>query len=124
MTATILIVEDNARNLKLVRDVLDYAGHRTLAAGAAEEGIELARAHRPDLILMDVQLPGIDGVQALERLRSDPTTRDIGVVALTALAMKEDRDRLLAAGFDGYLAKPITVRDLPDQVGGFLEGAA
>jgi len=116
MSATVLVVEDNALNLKLVRDVLGHAGYRVLEAGDAERGIELARAEAPDLILMDVQLPGIDGIEALRRLRADDATASIPVVALTALAMKEDRGRFLAAGFDGYLEKPVSVPALPGQV--------
>jgi CheY-like chemotaxis protein len=112
----ILIVEDNARNLKLARDVLNHVGYRTLEAENAEDGLALARAERPDLVLMDVQLPGMDGVEALARLRTDPLTADIPVVALTAFAMREDRDRLLAVGFDAYLEKPIDVREFPRQV--------
>ena len=116
----ILVVEDNPRNLKLARDVLCYAGYRTLEACNAEDGIRLANQHSPDLILMDVQLPGMDGDAALEILRESPGTRDIPVVALTAFAMKDDRDRLLATGFDGYLVKPISVPDFADQVGEFV----
>jgi CheY-like chemotaxis protein len=116
MTATVLVVEDNALNLKLVRDVLTHAGYRVLEAGDAERGIALARTERPDLVLMDVQLPGIDGVEALGRLRADPETASIPVAALTALAMKEDRERFLSAGFDGYLEKPVSVPALPGQV--------
>jgi CheY-like chemotaxis protein len=116
MSATVLVVEDNALNLKLVRDVLGHAGYRVLEAGDAERGIELARAEAPDLILMDVQLPGIDGVEALRRLRADAATSSIPVVALTALAMKQDRERFLSAGFDGYLEKPVSVRDLAAQL--------
>ncbi|MDX6297134.1 MAG: two-component system, cell cycle response regulator DivK, partial [Nocardioidaceae bacterium] len=92
----ILIIEDNARNLKLARDILNHAGYRTLEAENAEDGLALARAQRPHLVLMDVQLPGMDGVEALGRLRTDPVTADIPVVALTAFAMKDDRDRFLA----------------------------
>lgn len=112
----VLIVEDNARNMTLVRDVLGHAGYRTLEAGDGEQGVALARSHRPDLILMDIQLPGIDGVEALARLREDASTAAIPVVALTALAMKEDRERFLAAGFRGYLEKPLSVRELPAHV--------
>jgi two-component system cell cycle response regulator DivK len=118
----ILVVEDNPRNLKLVRDVLDHVGYRTLVAEDGEHGVELAGAHRPDLTLMDVQLPGIDGVEALSRLRADPATARLRVAALTASVMKEDRDRLLAAGFDGYLEKPLDVRAFPAQVAALLEG--
>jgi two-component system cell cycle response regulator DivK len=120
----ILIVEDNPRNLKLARDLLDHAGYRTLEATSAEDGLALARAHRPDLVLMDVQLPGMDGIQALERLRAEPATNGIPVVAVTAFAMKDDRARFLAAGFDGYLAKPISVREFPRQVAEMLKHAA
>jgi two-component system, cell cycle response regulator DivK len=116
MSATVLVVEDNALNLKLVRDVLGHAGYRVLEAGDAEKGIDLAREESPDLILMDIQLPGIDGVEALGRLRADAATADIPVVALTALAMKEDRERFMAAGFDGYLEKPLSVPSLAGQV--------
>lgn len=121
MSATVLVVEDNALNLKLVRDVLGHAGYQVLEAGDAERGLELARAGAPDLILMDVQLPGIDGVEALRRLRADAATASIPVVALTALAMKEDRERFLSAGFDGYLEKPVSVPDLAAQLATFLE---
>jgi CheY-like chemotaxis protein len=120
----ILIVEDNPRNLKLVRDVLGFAGYRILEAQNAEDGIGLADRHIPDLILMDVQLPGMDGDEALRRLRERATTRDIPVVALTAFAMKNDRDRLLAEGFHGYLVKPISVSDFAAQVGQFINAGA
>jgi two-component system, cell cycle response regulator DivK len=120
----ILIIEDNPRNLKLARDVLDHAGYRTVEATSAEDGFALARAHRPDLVLMDVQLPGMDGVQGLERLRADPATNGIPVVAVTAFAMKDDRARFVGAGFDGYLEKPISVREFPGQVAEILKHAA
>ena len=126
MSSLILIVEDNARNLKLVRDLLEHLGYRTLAAATGEEAIDLARAHRPHLVLMDVQLPGMDGVAALTHLRADPKTASLRVVAVTAFAMKHDRDRFLAWGFDGYIEKPISVRDFPGQVAALLadrEGA-
>jgi two-component system cell cycle response regulator DivK len=118
----ILIVEDNPRNLKLARDILNHAGYATLEAENAEDGLALARAERPALILMDVQLPGIDGVEALSRLRSDPATAAIRVVALTAFAMKADRERFLAAGFDGYLEKPLNVPEFPGQVAALMAG--
>jgi CheY-like chemotaxis protein len=120
----VLIVEDNLRNLKLVRDVLEHVGYRTLEATTAEDGLALAREHRPDLVLMDVQLPGIDGVQALGRLRADPATSGIPVVAVTAFAMKDDGARFVAAGFDGYVEKPISVREFPGQVADFLNQSA
>jgi two-component system, cell cycle response regulator DivK len=112
----ILIVEDNDKNLKLARDVLQYQGFRTLEAMTAADGIALAAEHRPDLVLMDIQLPDADGVSALEQLRAEPSTRSIPVVALTAFVMQADRERISAAGFDGYMAKPIDVRSFPDQV--------
>jgi two-component system cell cycle response regulator DivK len=119
----ILVVEDNPRNRKLVRDVLEYAGYRTLVAENGEQGVELASAHQPDLTLMDVQLPGIDGLEALSRLRADRRTARLRVAALTASAMKDDRDRLLAAGFDGYLEKPLDVRAFPGQIAALLNGS-
>jgi two-component system cell cycle response regulator DivK len=117
----ILVVEDNERNLKLVRDVLRFAGFDVIEARSGEEGVALAKECEPDLVLMDLQLPGMGGSDALRFLRCDPRTRDVGVVAVTALAMKEDRERALRDGFDGYIQKPISVRALPDQVRGFLE---
>ena len=120
---SILIVEDNEKNLKLVRDVLQFKGYRTLEAETAEDGIALAQSHRPDLILMDIRLPGTDGVTALRRLRSEPSTASIPVVALTAFAMKDDRERFLGAGFDGYIDKPIDIKVFPEQVRQFCERA-
>src|SRR5918992_171560 len=117
----ILIVEDNEKNLKLVRDLLQVKGYRTLEAGTGERGIELAAEHAPDLVLMDIQLPDLDGVSALARLRADPRTAAIRAVALTAFAMKDDRQRFLEAGFDGYLVKPIDVREFPEQVRRFCD---
>ena len=122
MTYMILVVEDNERNLKLLRDVLEYAGYDVRAARTAEDGITLALNEPPDLVLMDLKLPGIDGVEALRRLRESPRTADIPVIAVTAQAMKQDRERALWAGFDGYVVKPITVRTFPDQVRRFLPG--
>ena len=120
MTYVILVVEDNERNLKLVRDVLEYAGYDVRVARTAEDGIALAVSEPPDLVLMDLQLPGIDGMEALRRLRESPRTADVPVVAVTAQAMKQDRERALEAGFNGYIEKPISVRAFPDQVRGFL----
>jgi two-component system cell cycle response regulator DivK len=114
--ALILIVEDNEKNMKLARDVLQFNGFRTLEAVTAGQGLTLAAEHRPDLILMDIQLPDMDGTTALHRLRGDTATAGIKVVALTAFAMKDDRERFVGAGFDGYLSKPISVRELPSQV--------
>ena len=112
----VLIVEDNERNLKLARDVLQFKGFRTVEAGTAGDGIASAASHLPDLVLMDIQLPDMDGTTALQRLRADPATAAIRVVALTAFAMREDRERLMAAGFDAYIAKPIDVKQFPLQV--------
>lgn len=112
----VLVVEDNELNLKLVREVLEHAGFEIRSAGTAEQALVVAAQRPPDLILMDLQLPGMDGFAGLAALRSDPTTLSIPVVALTALAMPHDRERVRKAGFDGYLEKPISVRDLPSQV--------
>ena len=108
----VLIVEDNERNMRLFRDVLEAAGHRTLAATTGERAVELAGEHAPDLVLMDIQLPGIGGVEALGRIRADERTRAVPVLALTAQAMEGDRERFLAAGFDGYLSKPVDIMEL------------
>ena len=120
----ILIVEDNEKNLKLARDVLQFRGFRTLEATTAAEGIALALEHRPDLVLMDIQLPDADGVSALQRLRAEAATKAIPVVAFTASVMEADRQRLDAAGFDGYLPKPIDVKVFPEQVQGYCESAS
>ena len=112
----ILIVEDNEKNLKLVRDVLQYRGYQTIEATSGEEGVRLAKARIPDLVLMDIQLPGMDGIAALGELRADPTTRAIPVMAVTASAMTQDRKKIMAAGFDGYQSKPIKVKEFMDAV--------
>ena len=117
----ILIVEDNDKNRKLVRDVLQFKGYRTLEATTAAEGLALAAAQRPDLVLMDIQLPDMDGIAALGRLRGAPDTASIPVVAVTAQAMPGDRERILDAGFDGYLVKPIAIREFPEQVRQYCE---
>jgi two-component system cell cycle response regulator DivK len=116
----ILIVEDNEKNRKLVRDVLQFKGYRTLEAETAELGLELARESQPALILMDIQLPGMNGIDALGHLRADPSTRRIPVVAVTASAMMQDRQRILAAGFDAYQSKPIDVKGFIELVAGML----
>jgi two-component system, cell cycle response regulator DivK len=119
----ILIVEDNEKNMKLFRDVLLASGHRTLEATTGGQAVELATAHSPDLVLMDIQLPDIGGVEALGRLRADERTASLPVVALTAQAMDGDRERFLAAGFNGYLSKPVNVADLIATVKHYCEGA-
>jgi CheY-like chemotaxis protein len=119
----VLVIEDNEKNLKLVRDILQYRGFRTVEARTAEEGIELARTHVPDLVLMDIRLPGMDGMAALEVLRAEPRTAGIPVVAVTASVMPDERDRFRAAGFDGFIEKPIDVRAFPALVAGFIDSA-
>jgi two-component system cell cycle response regulator DivK len=121
MTARILVIEDNTKNLKLVRDILQFAGYEVVEARTGEEGVEAALRCAPDLVLMDLQLPGIDGTEALRQLRAGEQRR-VPVVAVTAFAMREDKERALAAGFDGYLEKPISVRAFPSQVDAFLHG--
>jgi two-component system cell cycle response regulator DivK len=105
----ILVVEDNEKSMKLFRDVLTATGYRTLEATTGTRAVEFAIEHLPDLVLMDIQLPDIDGVEALTRLRADERTNSIPVLALTAQAMHGDRERFLAAGFDGYVTKPVNV---------------
>ena len=120
----ILIVEDNEKNLKLVRDVLQVKGYTTIEAGTAEDGIVLARARNPDLILMDIQLPGMNGIAALAVLRGDARTAAIPVFAVTASVMQHDRKLITEAGFDAYVGKPINLREFRDAVRRVLEGAA
>lgn len=120
--ATILVVEDNTLNMKLVRDVLGFAGYAVLEATTGEEGVEVALASRPDLVLMDLQLPGIDGTEALRRIQRGAGAAMMPVVAVTASAMPSDREAAALAGFDGFLEKPINVRALPAQVASFLAG--
>jgi two-component system cell cycle response regulator DivK len=116
----ILIVEDNDKNLKLMRDVLQFHGYRTAEATTAEEGIATAVRERPDLVLMDVRLPGMDGLAALTLLRADPRTASIPIVAVTASVMPDEQNAFRAAGFDGFLAKPIDIRAFPGQVEAYL----
>ena len=105
--ATVLVIEDNSTNMRLVVFLLESKGHSVVGATDAEEGLALARSVKPDLILMDIQLPGMDGLQAASLLKADEATRPIPVIALTALAMKGDEERIRAAGCDGYIAKPM-----------------
>jgi len=116
----ILIVEDNPKNLKLVRDTLQVKGYRTIEAGTGEEGVQLAREQHPALVLMDIQLPGISGVEAFHQLRADPATHAIPVIAVTASVMAQERKNIIAAGFDGFQGKPISVRELLATVRGLL----
>jgi two-component system, cell cycle response regulator DivK len=117
----ILIVEDNDKNLKLVRDVLQVKGYATVEAGNAEDGIALARARLPDLVLMDIQLPGMSGIEAIGLLRADPATAAIPVVAVTASVMPQDRNKITEAGFDAYVGKPINLKEFLDTVRNMLE---
>lgn len=117
----ILIVEDNEKNRKLVRDALQYKGFRTVEAETGEDGVRLAREHVPKLILMDIQLPGIDGITALTQLRADPVTQAIPVIAVTASVMAQDRQKIMAAGFNGFQGKPISVRELLETVRRIVE---
>jgi len=116
----VLLVEDNPLNLKLVRDVLVHAGFDVVEARSGEDGIVHALEDRPDIILMDLQLPGIDGTEAMRTIKRTPMGSSIPIVALTAFAMLEDRERALSNGFDGYLSKPISIADLPRQISEFL----
>jgi len=119
-SARVLIVEDNPLNLKLVRDVLLNAGFDVIEARIGEDGVARAQDSQPDVILMDLQLPGVDGTQAMRTIKASPSGSGIPIVALTAFAMSEDRDRALRNGFDGYLSKPVSVRDLPRQIAELL----
>jgi CheY-like chemotaxis protein len=118
---TVLIVDDNPQNLKLIRVLLSSEGFGVRTAADAHEAESILRDCHPQLILMDIQLPGIDGLELTRRLKSDPTTRDIKVVGLTAYAMKGDEERIRAAGCDGYIAKPVDTRTLPQMVRGYLK---
>jgi two-component system cell cycle response regulator DivK len=118
----ILIVEDNPRNLKLLRDTLQVKGYQTIDAGTGEQGVQLARERQPALVLMDVQLPGISGLEALGQLRADPSTRSIPVIAVTASVMAHERQTVMAAGFDGFQGKPISVRELLETIRRVLAG--
>jgi two-component system, cell cycle response regulator DivK len=117
----ILIVEDNEKNRKLVRDVLTFKGYRLAEAETGEDGVRLAKELRPDLVLMDIQLPGINGIAALGQIRDDPAIRDTPVIAVTASAMTQDRQKIMAAGFNGYQSKPINVKDFLAAVRAMLD---
>jgi len=119
----ILIVEDNEKNLKLVRDVLQVKGYETIEAGTGEDGIRLALERKPDLILMDIHLPGMNGIEALGALRANPATAAIPVIAVTASVMQQDRKQITEAGFDAYVGKPINLKEFLDAVRSALEGA-
>jgi CheY-like chemotaxis protein len=116
-----LIIEDNEKNRKLCRDVLQVKGYQTIESESAEEGLELAEEKSPALILMDIQLPGMDGITAMKQLKGDPKTQRIPIVAITASAMTNNRQAMLAEGFDGYQTKPITLKDFLGEVERVLE---
>jgi two-component system, cell cycle response regulator DivK len=116
MSHKILIVEDNENNRCLFRDVLTFHGYDIALACDGQEGVDMARALAPDLVLMDIQMPGMDGMTAGAILKGDPATSGLTIIALTSFAMRGDREKILAAGFDGYLAKPISTRELPNLV--------
>jgi two-component system, cell cycle response regulator DivK len=119
--STILIIEDNEKNMKLVRDILRHAGHTTLETASGHEGVRLARQHRPDLVLMDIQLPDIDGIEALRRIRTDPALDAMPVLAVSASVMPEELRKFMASGFDAYVTKPIALKDFRATVQRFLE---
>jgi len=119
--AKVLVVEDNPANMTLATFLLESAGHTVVKAQDAEAGVGLARSERPDLILMDIQLPGMDGLRATAMLKADAATRDISVIALTALAMKGDEERIRSAGCDGYIAKPLSYKDFLETISRELE---
>jgi two-component system, cell cycle response regulator DivK len=119
--STILIIEDNDKNMKLVRDILQHAGHTTLETPSGHEGVRLARQHRPDLVLMDIQLPDIDGIEALRQIRADPALDAVPVLAVSASVMPEELRLISAAGFDAYVTKPIALKDFQATVRRFLE---
>ena len=118
--SVILIVEDNEKNMKLLRDVLQFKGYRTIEAETGEDGVTLAMQHKPDLILMDYQLPGIDGIEAFRRIRNASDTAHIPIVAVTASAMPEEAKKMKEAGFDGFLTKPINVKGFIETVERFI----
>jgi len=119
--STVLIVEDNDKNMKLARDVLQAKGYQTLEAITGEDGVRVAIEKKPDLVLMDIQLPGINGIEALRRVRADPACARIPIVAFTASVTPTDRSQISAAGFDGFLSKPINLKEFLDTVKRLLE---
>ncbi len=118
--STILIVEDNEKNMKLVRDILQHKGHTTLEAATGAEGIRLAIAHRPDLVLMDIQLPDIDGIAALREIRNEPALDAVPVLAVSASVMPDEQQKVVTSGFDAFITKPINLRQFLDTVQRFL----
>jgi two-component system cell cycle response regulator DivK len=121
--SSILIVEDNDKNMKLARDILNAKGYRTIEAVTGEEGVKLAKEKLPDLVLMDIQLPGINGIEAFRQIRADAKTAGILVVALTASVTPTDRSEINAAGFDAFIGKPINLKEFVETIRRLLEGA-
>ncbi len=120
--STILIVEDNEKNMKLVRDILRHNGHETIEAPTGGEGVQLASERRPDLILMDIQLPDIDGIEALRRIRQDTSLDAVAVIAVSASVMPDDQQKIVSSGFDAFITKPINLKQFLDTVKRFLVG--
>jgi two-component system cell cycle response regulator DivK len=118
--STILIVEDNEKNMKLVRDILRHKGHTTLEAATGEEGVRLALAHRPELILMDIQLPDIDGIEALRQIRAEHALDTTPVIAVSASVMPDDKQKIVTSGFDAFVTKPINLKQFQETVQRFL----
>ncbi len=118
--STVLIVEDNEKNMKLVRDILRHQGHQTLEAMTGEEGVRLAREHKPDLVLMDIQLPDIDGITALRLIREDAALNTVPVLAVSASVMPDEQNKIVASGFDAYITKPIVLKAFVESVQTFL----
>jgi two-component system, cell cycle response regulator DivK len=121
--STVLIIEDNDKNMKLARDILQAKGYQTLEAATGEEGVKLAREKKPDLVLMDIQLPGINGIEAFKEIRANPATKAIPVIAVTASVTPTDRSAISAAGFDAFLGKPVNLKEFIDTVKRVLEKA-
>ena len=119
--STILIVEDNEKNMKLVRDILRHHGHETVEAATGEDGVRLANERRPDLVLMDIQLPDIDGIVALGRIRTDASLDAMPVLAISASVMPDEQQKIVASGFDAFITKPINLKQFVDTVQRFLQ---
>jgi len=118
----VLIIEDNEKNMKLARDILQAKGYQTVEAETGEEGVKLAKERKPDLVLMDIQLPGINGIEAFKQIRADTKTKSIPVIALTASVTPTDRSQITAAGFDAFISKPISLKEFVETVKRLIEG--
>lgn len=120
MAKRILVVEDNEKNLVLLRDILTYHGYEIMEARDGQSGIKIAKEQKPDLILMDIQMPSMDGFEATKILKNDPETKDIKIIGITSYAMKGDKEKILNSGFDAYVSKPINTRELPKLIQEYL----